>query len=100
ARRLTPAIHLGSHSPSHASRRSAMAFVAATDPASEVRVVDLGPLALLKPLIDKLDIAAVIDRHLPSDAEVSHGAVLAVLLAARLHSPTALVNVADWAQQH
>jgi transposase len=77
-----------------------MAFVASAGPASEVCVVNLGPLALLKPLIDKLDIAAVIDRHLPSDAEISHGTVLAVLLAARLHSPTALVNVAEWAQQH
>ena len=51
-------------------------------------------------MIDKLDIAAIIDRHLPTDAEYSHGTVLAVLLAARLHSPTALVNVADWASEH
>lgn len=63
-------------------------------------VVNLGPLALLRPLLDKLDIAAIIDRHLPTDAEYSHGTVLAILLAARLHSPTALVNVADWAGDH
>jgi hypothetical protein len=63
-------------------------------------VVNLGALALLRPLIDKLDIAAIIDRHIPTDAEYSHGTVLAVLLAARLHCPTALVNVADWASEH
>jgi hypothetical protein len=68
--------------------------------AEDLNVVNLGSLALLWPLIDKLDIAAIIDRHIPTDAEFSHGTVLAVLLAARLHSPTALVNVADWASQH
>jgi transposase len=76
-----------------------MPFVeqASADTAS---VVNLGSLALLWPLIDKLNIAAIIDRHIPTDAEYSHGTVLAVLLAARLHSPTALVNVADWACEH
>jgi transposase len=68
--------------------------------AEELNVVNLGSLALLRPLIDKLDIAAIIDRHIPTDAEYSHGTVLSVLLAARLHSPTALVNVADWAREH
>jgi transposase len=68
--------------------------------AQDLDVVNLGPLALLWPLIDKLDIAPIIDRHIPTDAQYSHGAVLAVLLAARLHSPTALVNVADWASKH
>lgn len=71
--------------------------VSVVDP---VHIVNLGPLALLQPLIDQLDIAAIIDRHLPSDAEFSHGTVLAVLLAARLHSPTALVNVSQWAHTH
>ena len=77
-----------------------MAFVdprAATD---AVHVINPGSLALLRPLIDKLDIAAIIDRHIPTEAEFSHGTVLAILLAARLHSPTALVNVAEWAGEH
>jgi transposase len=69
-------------------------------PADSANIVNLGTLALLRPLIDKLNIAAIIDRHIPTDAEFSHGTVLAVLLAARLHSPTALVNVADWACEH
>jgi transposase len=77
-----------------------MAFVDQHAVGDNVRVVNLGPLALLRPLIDQLDIAAIIDRHLPTEAEFSHGTVLAVLLAARLHSPTALVNVAQWAREH
>jgi hypothetical protein len=54
---------------------------------------------LIEPLLDQLDIAAIIDRHLPADPqlEFTHGHVLSVLLAARLCQPTALVNVADWA---
>jgi hypothetical protein len=66
----------------------------------DVNLVNLGALALLRPLLQKLNIAAIIDRHLPTDAQVSHGTVLEILLAARLHSPTALVNVAAWAEQH
>jgi transposase len=64
-------------------------------------VVNLGPLALLAPLLERLDIAALIDRHLPPDPqlEFSHGRVLSLLLAARLSSPTALVNVRTWAEQ-
>jgi hypothetical protein len=64
-------------------------------------VVPLGPLALVRPLLDQLDVAALIDRHLPADPqqEFSHGRVLSLLLAARLCRPTALVNVAAWAEQ-
>jgi hypothetical protein len=28
-------------------------------------VVNLGPLALIQPLLDQLDVASIIDRHLP-----------------------------------
>jgi len=40
-------------------------------------------------------------RHLPPDPqlEYSHGKVLSLLLAARLCQPTALVNVAAWAEE-
>lgn len=60
-----------------------------------------GPLALLAPLLQRLDVAAIIDRHLPPDPQLqfSHGQVLSLLLAARLAQPTALVNVAAWAEQ-
>ncbi len=64
-------------------------------------VVNLGPLALIEPLLDRLNIEEILDRHLPADPqqEYSHGQVLRVLLAARLCQPTALVNVAAWAEK-
>jgi hypothetical protein len=64
-------------------------------------VVNIGPLALIDPLLDQLDVEAIIDRHLPPDPqlEYSHGQVLRLLLAARLCQPTALVNVAAWAEK-
>jgi transposase len=64
-------------------------------------VLNHGPLALILPLLERLDIAALIDRHLSvaPQLEFSHGDVLSLLLAARLCQPTALVNVAAWAEQ-
>jgi hypothetical protein len=64
-------------------------------------VVNLGPLALIHPLLDELDIAGIIDRHLPPDPqlEFSHGQVLSLLLAARLCQPTALINLPAWAER-
>src|SRR5688572_9688547 len=64
-------------------------------------MVNIGPLALIAPLLDRLDLAAIIDRHLPADPqlEYSHGKILTLLLAARLAKPTALVNVATWAKK-
>jgi transposase len=64
-------------------------------------VVNLGPLALIHPLLDKLDVRGIMDRHMPADPqqEFSHGQVLSLLLAARLAQPTALINIADWAEK-
>jgi hypothetical protein len=63
--------------------------------------VNMGPLALFLPLLEKMDVAAIIDRHLPPDPqlEYSHGQVLSLLLAARLCRPTALVNIPAWAEE-
>ncbi len=59
-----------------------------------------GPLALIVPLLQRLDIANIIDRHLPPDPQLafSHGRVLSLLLAARLCQPTALINIPSWAE--
>src|SRR3954468_18359814 len=59
-----------------------------------------GPLALIAPLLQLLDIAPVITRHLPPDPQLafSHGRILSLLLAARLCQPTALINVPTWAE--
>lgn len=64
-------------------------------------VLNYGPLALWLPLLDQLDIEGIIDRHLPCapQQEHSHGEVLRLLLLARLAQPTALINVAEWAEQ-
>ena len=64
-------------------------------------IVDLGPVALIHPLLQRLDVAGVIDRHLPPDPqlEFSHGQILSMLLAARLSEPTALINVPAWAEK-
>jgi len=68
----------------------------------EQTVLNFASLAILVPLLDKLNVANIIDRHIPADpqAEYSHGIVLSVLLAARLQHPTALMNVAGWAAEH
>lgn len=65
------------------------------------QVLNAGPLALVAPLLERLDLARIIDRHLPPDPqlEFTHGDVLSLLVAARLCQPTALVNVATWAQR-
>jgi hypothetical protein len=62
---------------------------------------NLGPLAIVAPLLEQMDVAAIIDRHLPPDLqlEFSHGQVLRMLLGARLSQPLALVNVAGWAEE-
>jgi transposase len=59
-----------------------------------------GALALIAPLLQRLGLTDIIDAHLPPDPqlEFSHGRVLSLLLAARLCQPTALVNVATWAE--
>ena len=58
-----------------------------------------GTLAVFWPLLEKMNVAEIIDRHLPDDPqrEYSHGRVLQLLLAARLQQPTALMNVSQWA---
>jgi transposase len=78
-----------------------MAYLAPSTP-REQTIVNFGSLGILVPLLEKLNVADIIDRHIPTDpqAEYSHGTVLSVLLAARLNNPTALINVAEWAAEH
>jgi len=60
-----------------------------------------GPLALIVPLLERMNLEEIINRHLPPDpqAEFPHGKVLSLLIAARLFSPVALSNVAAWAAE-
>jgi transposase len=63
--------------------------------------INFGSLAVIAPIFERMDLAGILDRHLPKDpqAEFSAGSILSLLAAARLADPVALVNVADWAQQ-
>ena len=60
---------------------------------------NLGALAMLWPLLERMQVAKIINAHLPADpqAEFDHGRVLSLLIAARLYNPVALVNVNRWA---
>jgi transposase len=68
---------------------------------SPVEGRNFGPLALIVPLLERMDLEKIIDRHLPPDrqAEFPFGKVLSLLVAARLFDPVALSNVADWAEE-
>src|ERR1700684_813665 len=70
------------------------------DPTLTDQTLPFGPLALIAPLLQRLDVAAIIDRHLPPDPQLafSHGRILRLLLAARLCQPTALINIPAWAE--
>jgi hypothetical protein len=68
---------------------------------SEAEGCRFGALAMLWPLLQRMQVASIIDGHLPADpqAEFSHGKVLSLLIAARIFSPVALVNVGGWAAE-
>ena len=59
-----------------------------------------GALAVITPLMERMKIADIINQHLPADpqAEFDYGRTLTLLMAARLYSPMALSNVAEWAK--
>jgi hypothetical protein len=60
---------------------------------------NFGALAMLWPLLERMQVAKIINAHLPTDpqADYDHGRILSLLIAARLYSPVALLNVGQWA---
>lgn len=68
---------------------------------SNIEGRNIGALAVVAPLLDRLKVAQIIDQHLPADpqAEYGYGTVLSVLIAARMYSSLALVNIAKWATE-
>ena len=60
---------------------------------------NIGNLALTVPLLERAGVAEIIDRHLQPDARCkeSPGKVLSLLIAARLHRPTPISRVGEWA---
>jgi transposase len=57
---------------------------------------NLGALPVLYAVLELLHVEEIINRHCPTEAEVSHGVVAVVLILNRLMAPRALVHVADW----
>lgn len=62
---------------------------------------NFGSLAVVWPLLGRMEVVDIINRHIPADtrAEFDHGTVLSLLVAARLYNPVALVNVGRWASE-
>jgi len=52
-----------------------------------------GSLAVVAPILQRMDLAALLDRHVPADpqAECAYGPLLSLLAAARRDHPVALV---------
>jgi transposase len=60
---------------------------------------NIGTLAIIAPLLQRMNVAEIINQHLPADpqAEFDYGDILSVLIAARMFSPLGLINVGKWA---
>jgi len=56
----------------------------------------LGALPVLYPLLERLQVRAIINRYCPTESPVDHGAVLIVLVLNRLLAPRPLYRVMDW----
>src|SRR6266498_2740812 len=59
---------------------------------------EVGPLLLVGHYLDRLGLVALVDRHLPQRgrAQLTHGEVVAALVANRLCAPSPLYDVAGW----
>jgi transposase len=68
---------------------------------SDAEACRFGSLAVIFPLIERMNVISIINQHCPADpqAEYDYGTTLSLLMAARLYSPLALSNVAEWARQ-
>jgi hypothetical protein len=58
-----------------------------------------GALPMVVPVLERLDVAGIVDRACPmrGRAHLTHGEVIAALIANRLAAPRPLYDVADWA---
>jgi hypothetical protein len=60
---------------------------------------EVGPLLLVKHYLDRLGLAQIVERHLPSHgrAQLTNGEVVTALIANRLASPSPLYDISGWA---
>jgi len=56
----------------------------------------LGALPVLYALLEVLQVRHIINRHVPTAAQVDHGTVALVLILNRLSAPRPLYQIADW----
>lgn len=70
------------------------------DPAPGRHLV--GALPLVVPVLERLEVAGIVDRACPmrGRAQLTHGEVIAALIANRLTAPTPLYDVAGWANTY
>lgn len=68
---------------------------------ANVEGCNIGALAVVAPLLERMNVSQIINQHLPADkqAEYDYGTILSVLIAARMYSPVGLVNVGKWAAE-
>jgi hypothetical protein len=68
---------------------------------SQIEGRNFGALAIIVPLLERMNVAQIIDHHLPADpqAEYSYGQLLSLLVAARVHQPLALSRIPEWAEE-
>jgi hypothetical protein len=62
----------------------------------------VGALPLVAPVLERLDVAGIVDRACPmrGRASLTHGEVIAALVANRLTAPRPLYDVAGWANAY
>jgi len=67
----------------------------------DVQGRNLGKLAVIAPMLERIRLNDIINQHIPTDeqAEFDHGAILSLMLAARLYSPVAMSNIGEWAEK-
>ncbi len=65
------------------------------------REVSLGALPPIIQVLDRLDLAGIIDRHCPmrSQPGISHGQAICAMIANRLTAKTPLYKVEEWARE-
>lgn len=66
---------------------------------SEFIGMNPGPLVLVNPILEKMDIRKIVNLHCPADTrlEIPVGDVIYALVANRLCSPEPLMHVGEWA---
>jgi transposase len=75
------------------------ATLARLDPPMTGTRREVGPLLLVGHYLDRLGLADIVDRQLPQRgrAQLTHGEVVAALVANRLAAPAPLYDIAGWA---